>query len=107
MTHLPKPTLPGRVPQEDKLLHLLAFATLGALLWKFGETLTERVSSMYVWKCAVVLIAYAAMDEWTQSPFGRAPSWLDFSANVTGAAIALAALEWHRRRGERSKASAT
>lgn len=98
MTHLPRPEIPGQILYKDKWLHVAAFGVLALLVWRFGETFVARVSAGYVRSCALLLLAYACVDEWTQPLFGRSASWWDLAADCVGIAIALGWLEVQRVR---------
>jgi chromosome partitioning protein len=95
-THLPG--LRG-VPlrASDKWLHLIAFGLLALLFWRFVETFHPRLSSWFVLQAAGVLIAYAAVDEFTQGWVNRGVELHDFLANVAGILLVLAWLEARRR----------
>ncbi|TWT45589.1 VanZ like family protein [Phycisphaerae bacterium RAS1] len=105
-THLPKLRLETRVPQEDKIAHALAFALLAFLFWRCAQSIYGRLSPAFVWIAAATLAAYAALDEYTQPFFNRSGDLRDWLFDVAGAAIALAALEYRRRRKPASPAAA-
>lgn len=96
-THLPKLSLNLGVRNPDKWLHFVAFGLLAALFWWFVETFTRPVGPRFVWIAAIALIAYAALDEWTQQFFDRGVDFFDWLTNVSGILVALATLEVRRR----------
>jgi VanZ family protein len=88
-THYPQVQIPGEVPHSDKLLH---FAAFGALAFLFSQVVRARVRTS-----GAILIAYAALDEWSQQFVGRSTELMDFIANVAGVVAVLAAVEVYRR----------
>lgn len=84
MTHLPRPRIPGAIPYQDKWLHLLAFGMLAFLGLRFRQSWKSPPSARLRWKAAVVLIAYASLDELTQQFVGRQTAWSDWIANAAG-----------------------
>ena len=96
-THFPGLKLRlGGVPHPDRYFHSGAFALLTVLYWKCYETFRAPRGS-FVWVAALVLPAYAALDEITQGPFGRTVSLDDWLSGCTGIVAALLVLELHRR----------
>lgn len=91
-THYPRVPIPGDVPNSDKILHFVAFALLALLFWLF---LGARAS---IWRAALVLIPYSALDEYTQQFVGRDSNFPDWYADVAGIVAMLAVLEIRRRR---------
>lgn len=104
VTHLPKLELPLRVPQPDKLAHFVAFGLLAFLLWKFAESYRRPVAAGFCWRALLILLAYAAVDEWLQQFVGRSTSLIDFLADAAGIGVVLTLLEWHRRRAAAPRA---
>lgn len=95
-THYPRVTIPDQVPGNDKLVHFTAFGLLAFLRWRFA--LARRpVGARFVWTAGVVLIVYAALDEYLQQYVGRFTDPLDFLANASGIVVVLTCLEIHRR----------
>lgn len=95
-THYPRVTIPEQVPGNDKLVHFTAFGLLAFLRWRF-ELARRPITARFVWTSGVVLIAYAAVDEYLQQFVGRFTDPLDFLANAVGIVTVLTALELHRR----------
>ncbi len=95
-THYPQVRIPDQVPGNDKLVHFTAFGLLAALYWRFARA-RRPISDRFVWISSVVLIAYAAFDEYVQQFVGRFTDPLDFVANASGIVTVLAILELHRR----------
>jgi VanZ family protein len=86
LTHLPRAPVVPRV--TDKTAHFTGFAVLAALLylciWAMG-----RASG---WTAIFVLLVagvYGMLDELTQPLTGRSCSFLDWMANMSGAAMAV------------------
>jgi VanZ family protein len=101
LTHLPRVPAVGGV--TDKTAHFIGFALLGALLylaiWAAGRA-TPWTSLLVL----VVLGIYAAVDEITQPLTGRHASFLDWQADMAGAATAvmvLGAAHWATARRRR------
>lgn len=105
--HFPKARLPGVVPAEDKVAHLLAYGLLAFLLWKFAEALRRGpVDAGFRWRALLLLSAYAVIDEYLQKFVGRSASVGDWLADVVGAATMIAFLDWRRRAAAPPKAQA-
>ncbi len=103
LTHLPKLSLGTRVPENtDKLAHFVAFALLAFVYWRFNESFARPVSARFVWAAALLLSAYAALDEYLQQYVNRTPSINDWLANVAGIVTVLATFEIRRRRSQTS-----
>jgi len=90
-THTPVPALAGpRI--SDKWLHgigyFVVFSTLAATLAGHRVPRLRRI----IWVLAVT-VAYAAFDEITQPLVGRDASLADWTADVTGGALAALAAE--------------
>jgi len=97
-THYPRVRIPGEIPNSDKAVHFAAFGLLALLLWRFMAARARPLTAAAVWIAAAVLIAYAALDEYTQQFVGRYTDLADWIADVAGIAGVLAALEIRRRR---------
>jgi VanZ family protein len=96
-THLPPSVSVPSPGQSDKLTHFAAYAGLAVLVaitWQLaGGHLTFR-HLCWLW---IVLLIFAAFDEWTQMPVGRDASVWDWLADVSGALFALALFAlWQR-----------
>lgn len=102
VTHFPKLTLDVGIPKADKLAHSVAFALLAFLFWRFAETFGPVRSGLFVWSAAFWISLYAAFDEWLQPFVNRSGDFHDWLFDMGGAAIALALLEWRRRRAATS-----
>lgn len=84
-SRLPPGLLPG---QTDKLIHLAAYAGLGALLITVRATRgTYPWTSL--WRRWIVLAIYGAFDEITQMLVNRTADVRDWLADLIGAAIGL------------------
>jgi VanZ family protein len=101
LTHLPGlgPLSPST--RFDEMVHGLGFAVLAFMLattWRLnsGELSWARLG--WAW---LVLLLYAAVDEWTQQFVGRTTSMSDWWADIIGAMIGLAlyaiSRRWYRR----------
>lgn len=97
-THFPRPRLTGAVPEEDKLVHFVAFGLLTFLFWRCAETFDRKLSGRFVWIAFVSLTAYAALDEYSQQFVNRSTSLTDWLANLAGIATVLTLFELRRRR---------
>lgn len=96
VTHFPRLEL-GGPPQSDKLSHFVAFGLLAFFLWKFHEYGRAPLSAWFVWKALAAIAIYAAFDELTQALVERGTDLADWIADVVGAGMVLALLEWRRR----------
>jgi VanZ family protein len=86
-----------RNPPLDKVVHMLVFGLIAALLW-----LSTRSGQPY--PVFAVVMAVAAADELHQRYLpGRIVSLTDFAANLAGVLLVLLLLELARRRNERSR----
>lgn len=86
-THWPRLDLgdaPSPVLQPDKAVHALTMAVLTGLLMlarPAGRRASLRVTALV---SCVIALAYAGLDEWSQSWFDRTVSWADVTANAIG-----------------------
>lgn len=96
-THFPDLRLAGPLPRSDKLLHLVAFAILAFLFWRFVESFRRPLPSSFVWVSMLSLCTYAALDEFTQMFVGRSTDVRDWVSNCGGIILTLLVLEWRRR----------
>lgn len=99
-THLPRLKLDMPVRQADKIAHLVAYALLALLFWRFAETFRRPLSGRFVWIAAGVIAVYAAIDEWLQPFVGRNGDVIDWLYDVVGAVVVLGLLELRRRQPE-------
>ena len=90
-THYPKLGGMGEAGRVgfDKLAHLGAYGVLGALLVTFAR--------LPIGGAVLAGAALGALDEWTQTPFGRTCDPLDWAFDVAGTACGAAAV-WLARR---------
>ncbi|MDQ3365449.1 MAG: VanZ family protein [Myxococcota bacterium] len=100
-THYPRVPLPDQVPHGDKVVHFAAFALLALLYWRFAVALHRPLGPRFAWATAVVLIAYAALDEYLQQFVGRFTDLHDFFANAAGILAVVVVAELRRRRRSR------
>jgi VanZ family protein len=93
----PFPFLPSSLLSHDKLLHLAAYAVLGALL---AGALAARLGTGRAVGLAVALAAaYGATDEWHQSYVpGREADPADWAADAAGAVLGASAAALALRR---------
>jgi VanZ family protein len=92
-THVPNdfPIVP--TGHWDKLAHFGAFGLLAflcATVWQISVGLLIGAHLRFLW---LLVVAYGAIDEWTQTLVGREASWLDWLADVAGAAAGLAVFQ--------------
>ena len=91
LTHLPPNRLPHG-PASDKLEHFGAYLVLslmlGAALWQ-ASLAKRRLVPVVVFVAAAL---YGAFDEFTQIPVGRDAEFIDWCADISGAAVASAML---------------
>jgi VanZ family protein len=97
-THVPKdfPAVPSG--HWDKLAHFVAYALLAVLIATTWQLAAGQLAFDHLRWAWIVLVAYGAIDEWTQSFVGRDASWLDWLADGAGAAAGLAVIVWVRSR---------
>lgn len=105
MTHFPRLRLKTHVTAADKVAHVVCFALLAFLFWRFAETFRKPAPPWLVWLALAWLGLYAALDEWTQSFVGRGTDVQDWLADMLGIMAVLAVLEW-RRRAKAARAAA-
>lgn len=97
-THYPRVAIPGEIPHSDKLIHFSAFGLLAFLFWRFQQA-RRAIGKRFLWTAGLVLVVYAAFDEYLQQFVGRFTDPADFIANAAGIVVVLAILELRRRRG--------
>ncbi len=93
-THLPNLRLQGE--NADKRAHLMAFAALGFLYWRFWETF-RRPGPWFALSALGTLAAYAGLDEYSQQFFGRSTDIEDWYMDMLGVSVTLLLLEVERR----------
>lgn len=87
-THIPKVPEPLGFRPSDKLVHLAAYAVLGALV----GLVCSQYRRLRFWLAVVLLIVLAvhgALDEVTQPLVGRHADVADWCADILGAALGL------------------
>ena len=90
MTHLPKPPHIG--PQlNDKQQHFIGYGILASLMYLSLWATRPRLRWDWLYAMAIVL-AYGALDEWTQPLTGRTCDIYDWLADFAGVAAAVAVL---------------
>jgi VanZ family protein len=90
MTHVPSEmaTLPGA--STDKLVHIAAFAVLAMLLATAWQLTAGPIGLRHLAYAWLLLVAYGAIDEWTQTLVGRQASLWDLLGDALGALVGLA-----------------
>lgn len=82
LTHMPRP--PGMFEgQNDKNLHFLAYFVLASLMY-VAAAITFPRRNYLVLIVLLIGIVFGAIDETTQTYFGRHSDLLDFRADVIG-----------------------
>jgi len=86
LSSIPAPALPGHLPfpHMDKLVHLVEYLALGALLSRslaYEFSGNSRLGGIIAVSAGT---AFAALDEWHQGFIARTPSGWDFLADVAG-----------------------
>lgn len=85
VTHLPPTAIPSSVAGSDKHWHFFAYCGLGLLGSMTALPRTARWAGLTM--LAVAL--FACLDELLQIPVGRSAEWLDWVADVSGAAVGI------------------
>lgn len=99
-THWRNPWPPGGTPSyPDKLVHFTAFGLLAGLaVYVLGNRHTGRGLARRAAAIWAVVALYGLLDEFTQPLTGRDFEWLDWAADISGAACgALLATLWRWR----------
>jgi VanZ family protein len=93
-THIPSElaALPG--DSTDKFVHVTAFAVLALLLATAWQLSAGPLGLRHLALAWLLLVAYGAIDEWTQSFVRRQASFWDFLGDAVGALIGLV-LFWY------------
>ena len=89
-THVPAAHLP-RIGSE-LILHGIGYLVLGGALWLTLRGYAAGRRRRIAWTL-LAMTTYAALDEITQSVFGRSASLVDWAADVVGVLAAIAMLE--------------
>ena len=89
-THYPRVSVPTPVSHTDKIIHCAAFAGFALL-----ACIAFRVQRIVL--AAIVLAAYAAIDESTQQLVGRNTDIFDWVADVVGVVIGCSLFTWSSR----------
>jgi VanZ family protein len=98
LTHFPKLEVDVPIRSPDKIAHVGAFGLLAFLFWRFAQTWWYPLSARFVLVAAGGLVAYGALDEYTQQFVGRSTDLVDWLCDVGGIVVVLGLLEWRRRR---------
>ncbi len=92
LTHIiVPPAILSQMRASDKSLHFLVYFVLMVLLWlSLSPDKKAALWSSKVWIAFLILVCYAAIDEWLQGfQTGRTRDFLDFVANAEGLAAGL------------------
>ena len=88
VTHLPAPRLPV-IPVTDKTAHAVTYSLLAiGLFCSFFLSKRRRASDVAILVLGIML-AYGAIDEWTQIPVGRSCELADWFADAAGSGVAV------------------
>jgi VanZ family protein len=88
-THVPH-DFPAVPPDRvDKLVHVAVFAVLGWLLATAWQRSAGRLTARHFLAAWLVIVLYAAADEFSQPWVGRVCSLGDWLADAVGAAVGL------------------
>jgi len=101
-THVPRGLPTAALPGMDKAAHAVAFVGLAILLGLAWQATAARFTRQHLVAAWLMLIGYAALDELTQSFFGRERSLADWMADVLGATAGLALFAWWRAKNRRA-----
>src|SRR5262249_5653508 len=86
-THVPAYRLPI-VPVTDKTIHTVSYGLLAIALMVTLHLRGKLTAGTGITVLAI-LLAYGAIDEWTQIPVGRSCELADWYADAAGAAVAV------------------
>ena len=87
-THLPGPRLPP-IPVTDKTAHQISYFLLGVCLFSTLHLRRRRVPSQIAVIVLGTLLAYGAIDEWTQIPVHRSCEMADWNADAAGTGVSV------------------
>lgn len=102
-THIPAPKLPP-IRVNDKTIHFIGYGLLaGAIMVSLKASGRLRCTSAV--SVLAILLAYGAVDEWTQAlPFiNRSCEMADWHADAAGAATAVVICSWMLSKRETSR----
>jgi VanZ family protein len=88
LTHLPAPQLP-KIPVTDKTAHALTYGGLAMGLFVSMFLSKRRRASDVAILVLGIMLAYGAIDEWTQIPVGRSCEMADWFADAAGSSVAV------------------
>ncbi|MCI0499271.1 MAG: VanZ family protein [Planctomycetales bacterium] len=93
LTHIPVPDIARQSGMSDKTMHVLAYFALTFLTW-FAVSPYEKIrwNKPKVWIVWVVIVLYAAADEYLQGRVGRSADVVDFASDLFGLAMGLGVL---------------
>lgn len=84
LTHVPISPPPTRVPNADKVAHLLMYGLLALFYFAARSTIRPLVRSDYL-QGLLIFALYGVADELLQIPVGRTCDALDWVADIAGA----------------------
>ena len=88
LTHLPAVKLPV-VPIKDKTAHFISYGVLATALFLSIRFSTQKSAPRIAITVLTILLAYGALDEWTQLLVNRSCEMADWYADVSGASVAV------------------
>lgn len=98
-THLPVQEVVEQLPASDKHLHLMSYCLLGFALpwWRWSAVWeSQRRGWWHAMTLCLLIVGYAALDEWLQIPVGRTAEWGDWLADAVGAVVGVSIGTWLR-----------
>jgi VanZ family protein len=96
-THIPAYKLP-RVSVNDKTIHTVCYGLL-AIALMISLHLRGRLNAGTGITVLAILLAYGAIDEWSQIPVGRSCELADWYADAAGAGVGVVMVTLLLRRG--------
>ena len=103
LSSMPALSPPGGWDHVDKVIHLVEFGVMGALLSR-ALALSGVIHSGRRWVATVLLgSALAAGDEWWQGTVGRHTSLADWTMDTAGVVAAATLDVWRGRRQNRHR----
>ena len=91
LTHIPAPKLPIH-PRNDKAIHFAAYGGLATALFLSMRFASSKPPAKVAVTVLAILLAYGAIDEWTQLLVNRSCEMADWHADAAGAAVAVTLL---------------